>query len=303
MKGTRRQKRIFTSSLISLLVIIALSLSVSCFAQKRATESKAQEEQTVKQFPAQVNPYTTIFYKSGGLNIEAYFYKPAGTGPFPLVIYNHGSRQGHERQEVPFKYVAEMLTANGYAVLVPERRGYGKSDGPTFSEEVASAAQPLMQRFNEEADDVLAGLEYLRSTAHDINFNRVALMGWSHGGVVSILAASRNHSFVAIIDQAGGALTWKHSTELQTALTQAARKITVPGLCQDAENDATTDAVKMVGNAIRAAGNQEKTIIYPAFTPTSNPDNIAPGHLIFSRQGIQIWQNDVLSFLRPIMKS
>jgi hypothetical protein len=40
----------------------------------------------------------TTFYPSGKFKIEAYVYKPEGTGPFPVVIYNHGSRAGHERE-------------------------------------------------------------------------------------------------------------------------------------------------------------------------------------------------------------
>lgn len=66
----------------------------------------------------------------------------------------------------------------------------------------------------------------------------------------------------------------------------------------DAENDATTNAVKAVGEAVKSSGQFERTIIFPPFTPTSNPGNIAPGHVIFSMQGISIWQNDMLTFLR-----
>lgn len=67
----------------------------------------------------------------------------------------------------------------------------------------------------------------------------------------------------------------------------------------DSENDATTDAAKTVCKALATPENEKKLIIYPPFTPTSNPNNIAPGHVIFSAQGISIWQNDMLSFLRP----
>ncbi|HEX8880351.1 MAG TPA: hypothetical protein VF749_10000, partial [Candidatus Acidoferrum sp.] len=38
--------------------------------------------------------YETAFYPSGKFKIEAYVYKPEGTGPFPVAIYNHGSRAG-----------------------------------------------------------------------------------------------------------------------------------------------------------------------------------------------------------------
>src|SRR5436190_11450655 len=72
-------------------------------------------------------PFQTLFYTSEGLKLEAYLFKPEGPGPFPLVVYNHGSRAADARSERPVEYVARLLVPAGYAVLVPERRGYGKS--------------------------------------------------------------------------------------------------------------------------------------------------------------------------------
>src|SRR6266481_5721650 len=85
---------------------------------------------------AQSAAYTETFYPSGALSIQAYLYRPPGDGPFPLIIYNHGSRENREREPRPFSYVGRILLRNRYAVLVPERRGYGRSDGLTHSEEM-----------------------------------------------------------------------------------------------------------------------------------------------------------------------
>jgi dipeptidyl aminopeptidase/acylaminoacyl peptidase len=74
-------------------------------------------------------PYTEISYQSSGLRIQGYFYQPAGSGPFPTLIYNHGSRDGFERRSIPWVRLAGLYVAAGYAVLVSERRGYGRSDG------------------------------------------------------------------------------------------------------------------------------------------------------------------------------
>ena len=295
--------------------IVFLLLSAFCFGQRPIVWSKAQQVKRQPQLNSQKPAYETIFYKSGDLNVEAYLYKPQGNGPFPLVIYNHGSRAGAERVEKPMQFIAAILVPQGYAVLVPERRGYGKSDGPTYGEELGGdIGDRMMQRFHEEASDVIAGLDYLkksedaassnrlRRTAPPslIDFRRVAIMGWSHGGVVSLLTASERHEFVALINQAGGSLTWKSSPTLQRELPAVARKIKIPALCMDAVNDATTEGTKAVGEAIKNSGEWEQTIIYPAFTPTSNPTHEAPGHLIFA-QGVSIWQNDLLEFLKQHM--
>src|SRR5882762_9468591 len=126
---------------------------------------------------AQSDAYTELFYPSGGLRIQAYLYRPQGDGRFPVVIYNHGSRVGRERESVPFQYIGRMLTRAGYVVLVPERRGYGKSDGAVWWEDVGKSQSQLVARLQAETDDTLAAIDYLR-TLQFADTNRMAVMGW-----------------------------------------------------------------------------------------------------------------------------
>lgn len=240
--------------------------------------------------------YETVFYTSGNLKIEAYVYKPEGAGPFPVVIYNHGSRAGHEREERPFAYVGEMLVRSGYVVVVPERRGYAKSDGATFGETVGDDRGPrFVTRVQEETDDVLAAREFAKTLPY-VDTARMGVMGWSFGGIVSVFAASRSNAFRAVVDQAGAALTWDHSPPMQDALRDAARKIKIPLLGMVAQNDRTTDSVKTVVHEAEKHGATTKLVVYPPFEP-KDAGGIAPGHLIFSKEGCQIWEADVKEFL------
>lgn len=247
--------------------------------------------------PAPGNPpYTTIFCQSGALRIEAYVYKPAGDGPFPLIVYNHGSRDGQDRVEQPVPFIGRVFTRAGYAVLVPERRGYGKSDGMSVREEVgADTSGKLLNRLRAETTDVMAALECVKADP-TVDASRVGIMGWSFGGIISVFAARHSHTFFAVVDQAGGALTWQRSQALQLALRDAGRDTQVPLLCMDAENDATTAAVKTVCEAARSRGIPADLRIYPPFTPTQNPSNVAAGHLLFSGQGVSTWATDVVTF-------
>jgi len=240
--------------------------------------------------------YSEVFYPSGNLRIQAYLYKPDGDGPFPLVIYNHGSRDGRERASVPFQYVGKMLTRAGYVVLVPERRGYGKSDGSTWREEVGNDQYRLMTRLQAETDDVLAAINYLR-TIRFTDTSRIGIMGWSFGGIVTMLAVSRSTAFLVAIDQAGGALAWDGNPHLRSVLIAAAEKAATPTLFMVAKNDRTTSSITTLAEIFEKRGVPHQTVIYEPFTPAQGTRVAAPGHAVFSAQGASVWENDVVQFL------
>ena len=245
-------------------------------------------------------PFETVFFPSGNLKIEGYLYRPAGKGPFPALIYNHGSRPGFEREELPMPHIAQAFVPAGYLVLVVERRGYGKSDGEAFIREVGTdRGAKFVNRLVAEADDVVASAEYLEKQAY-VDKGRLALVGWSLGGIVTVLASSRR-DFRAAIDQASGALTWKSSPALQDSLREAAGKVRTPLLTMVAENDATTDAAKTIDGAVRKQ-IPHKLIIYPSFH-TATPLAVPEGHALFSRAGIQVWKDDALAWLSRYVPS
>jgi len=248
--------------------------------------------------PPSPPPYETLFYTHDGLRLEAYLYRPAGPGPFPLVVYNHGSNPGKERIEWAAPFIGRLLTAAGYAVLVPERRGYGQSEGATFTEEIGDDRGPrYVARLQLETGDVLAAVDHvLAAPGSRLDPRRVAIMGWSFGGIVTTFAAGTPGParFAAAVVQAPGALSWPRSPALQPALREAARRIRIPIQCLVAENDATVESTRAVCEEAHAAAGDLK--VYPPFTPTPpRPD--AQGHAIFSPQGLALWKDDVLAFL------
>lgn len=241
--------------------------------------------------------YEEVFYPSGKLRIQAYLYKPQGDGPFPVVIYNHGSRAGRERNSVPFAYVGKMLTSSGYVVLVPERRGYGQSDGQTYSEAVGmDRGTQFVERMREETGDVLAAVEYLKTVPY-ADTKHIGIMGWSLGGIVTVFAASSSMAFQVAVDQAGASLTWDSSPAIRETMIEAAKHVQIPLLAMDAKNDRTTESVKAVTHELEKRKIPSKLIIYPNYTPPESPGNVAPGHVIFAAPGAHIWEQDLKSFL------
>lgn len=67
------------------------------------------------------------------VTLEMVIYKPAGNGPFPALMFNHGST-GNGDNPAAFistytsAAIARHFTENGWLVAFPQRRGRGKSD-------------------------------------------------------------------------------------------------------------------------------------------------------------------------------
>jgi dienelactone hydrolase len=272
-----------------------ITIAVLAAALGTATQPAQQQPPPRPDDPA----YSTIFYRNGQLRLEAYFYKPAGDGPFPLIVYNHGSRANQERVEWPVLFIARVMVPAGYAVLVPERRGYGKSDGKTFTEDIGpnERGRRFVDRMISEASDINAAIEYAKASL-PIDGRRVVSMGYSFGGIVTTMAAARGSGLAAVVNQAPGALNWAKSAELRAELTASAQKIRVPMWCGAAENDATTENARVICATAQAAGAATELKIYPPFVHPTNPNPRAPGHALFAPIGVDVWKQDVLEFLR-----
>jgi dienelactone hydrolase len=289
---------------IPLVAVIAATLLVLpriAWAQGDLDPSCRRAQESTK--------FEKVEYKSGGLTITGYLYTPAAEGRFPVVIYNHGDRD-IPRRCIPFEYIGEMLSKNGYVVLVPERRGYGKSEGKTIREEIGAIEEKigerealdrndgkrLVERLKDEATDVLSAIPFLQKRSK-VDMNRISLMGWSYGGIVTLFAASQMR-FHAAIAQAPAAQTWDLSAELQMALKEAASYTTTPVFISVAENDRTTAVVRELDNVLNA---QSFKRIYQKFAPRCFPPaQDAPGHAIFRPEGMPIWKKDVLRFLSDL---
>ena len=224
--------------------------------------------------------YTEVFYPSGSLRIHAYLYKPNGDGPFPVVIYNHGSRSGRPRRPEPNEYIGRLLTRAGYAVLIPERRGYGDSDGPTLAEAIGNdLGQRYVVRMEAETDDVFAAVDYLR-TLPFADTKRIGIMGYSGGGIVTMFAISRSTAFAVAINQAGAAGAWNISAEMRSALIAAAEKATTPALLLVAQNDRTTDSITTLAEIFKKRGVPHRMVIYEPFTPQPTDGVVTVGRSI-----------------------
>jgi dipeptidyl aminopeptidase/acylaminoacyl peptidase len=127
-----------------------------------------------------------------GLTIHGLFARPAGDGPFPLVVHLHGGPVGAARDRwlMGDPYLAALL-ARGYAILRPNPRG---SSGR--GREFASLVRGDMN--GADTHDVLSGIDSLVTTGL-ADAERIGVMGGSYGGNLTAWLVTQDDRFAAAI--------------------------------------------------------------------------------------------------------
>ena len=187
-----------------------------------------------------------IGYVHDGSKLVAWLMRPKGTGPFPLVIWNHNSRlkmvDGQVLDETqdptitlespPYPGVRE----HGWAWFVPECRGYAGSEGQRLWPLREPFVENTLSYLSGRVSDALAGIDQLLAVRSELRRDQMAMCGASHGGMVALEAAARRpNDFRAIIVQAPGVFI---RTEAGlTQIVEWARKINAPVLFQHFRND------------------------------------------------------------------
>src|SRR5271166_783787 len=105
---------------------------------------------------AQSAPEEVVFH-SGGRELHGFLWKPEGAGPFPAIVWNHGSEKLPGSQPA----LARFYTAHSYVFFVPHRRGQGRSPGNYIQDLVNQApsgdrARRMVELQQAEVDDVVA---------------------------------------------------------------------------------------------------------------------------------------------------
>jgi endonuclease YncB( thermonuclease family)/dienelactone hydrolase len=165
---------------------------------------------------AQERAMVPVAIEGETVQIATITYKPAGAGPFPTLIFHHGST-GSGRDQVlfersyDFKTLARWFTDRGWAVILPSRRGRGGSDG-LYDEGFAADRS---QGYSCEPALALAGAERaLRDldaltpvllAQPFVDRERVAIGGHSRGGVLAVAWSGRRPEVArAVVNFVGG---------------------------------------------------------------------------------------------------
>ena len=236
-----------------------------------------------------------------------------GARSFPNGSFNHGSGgpdAGHTAG-MPMTEAAEKLAPlflkHGYALLYLFRRGQGPSvDQGLFMQDILRREEAnngenarqhlqLVLATTDHLDDVLAALSFLK-TAPGVDAKRIAIVGHSFGGQLTLLAAGRDTSVRAAVTFAAAASSWERSPELREQLRAAVGKATAPIMLIQAANDYSTAPSQELAGELRRLPKSCVLEIYPPVGRRADD-----GHN-FLYLAIPQWEHDVFNFLNAHVK-
>lgn len=243
--------------------------------------------------------YETVLVPGGALTLKGLLWKPVGSGPFPAVLFSHGGGLNDiERAEV----LGPVFARHGYAFLYLFRRGYGPSadQGEYMRDILDREAQArgedarkrlYMKLFTtDHLDDVLAGLTFLKRV-RGVDPGRLALVGHSFGGSLTLLAAERDKSIRALVCFGPAAQNWDRSPEYRNRLLAAIRNNRTPLFLTHAANDfSIVPGQTLAAEAARLKRTHELKIYPPVGTTP------AAGHAALYTD-VPTWEGDVFRFL------
>jgi dienelactone hydrolase len=241
-----------------------------------------------------------ITFSSGTISLRGVIYKPEGTGPFPAVIYNHGSAAGMLSKEA-FDALGPVFVAHGWVFFGPYRRGQGlsASAGAYIGDQIeaakktgglaAGAAAMIRLLETDHLNGQLAALAWLRKQPF-VRADHIAVAGNSFGGIETVLGAEKG-DYCAAVASAAGAQSWAAAPELHSVMTRAVRNANIPIFFFQAANDYNLAPSKTLAAAMKEANKRYELKIYPAYGGSSQD-----GHA-FGYFGAAIWGNDVFGFL------
>ena len=233
-----------------------------------------------------------VTFPSGKLVLHGFIYRPEGSGPFPAVLYNHGS----QRKQGSNPGLGRLFSNAGYVFFYPHRRSHGRSPSDSFVDSLYDQEGRGVVALHEvHLEDQLAALRYLKGLPY-VDSDRIAVAGCSYGGIQTILSVEANAELKlglrAAIAFAVAMTRGRALSDIRNRMLRAVRKATVPIFIIQAENDYELIPSRELAAELERLGKLHKLSIYPPYGSTAEE-----GHAGFCFEGGNVWGPEVFSFL------
>jgi dipeptidyl aminopeptidase/acylaminoacyl peptidase len=228
---------------------------------------------------ALVTPEAITTRGKDGTSVEFFLFKP-GRAPagqkLPTLLRIHGGPVS--QYDVRFSFEAQLLAANGYAVILPNPRG-SSGYGAKFTRAI------MADWGNKDFDDVMASVdEAVKLGVADPE--RLGVGGWSYGGILTNYVITRSTRFKGAISGASEALYttnyghdhYQYLWEIELGLPWrnqrawdrispfwSVEKITTPTLWMGGASDWNVPIInsEQMYQAMKRLGRTTELVVYP----------------------------------------
>lgn len=263
-----------------------------------------------------VMQYDKIRYgSSDGMIIPAHIFAPPNTKgrKLPALVWVHGGV--HSSLGLIYWPMIRSAVEAGYVVIAPEYRGSTGYGGEFYK---------AIDYGGKEVDDVIAARDYVAEMVDHVDVKRIGIIGWSHGGFITLHAIFRApEKFTCAVEVVGvadlvarmgykgegyrrtfaeqkgfgGPPEQKMEVYLERSPYYQAAKLQTPLLIHAADNDDDVNIIETqhLIDALKAAGKKFEYEIY------KNPPG---GHMfnrVQTRQAADSWQK-IMAFLGRYLK-
>lgn len=209
---------------------------------------------------------------------DARIIKPEGDGPFPLIVFTHGTpRNAEERAKTNvatyYKNQSEYFANKGYAVIFVVRRGFGAStasyeESPLFGNGTRNYTKAGL----EAAKDLKAAIDYMKNKSY-VDATRIILLGQSTGGhSVTATGSLGVGGVIGVINFAGGRGSYapdlvRDESNLIASMAQYGKTSRIPALWLYSTNDHyfRPDLAKAMYEAYTGNGGQAQFVTLPPY--------------------------------------
>lgn len=210
---------------------------------------------------------------------RAVLFRPEGKGPFRLAVIAHASTQNRlARAQMPqpeYPALAAALVARGFAVLVPQRLGHGKTGGPYLEDQEGCEAAEYAMSAQATAESIMAALNYMRAQSF-ARKEAAVIVGHSAGGWGALSLADQSPKNISAIivfapgrggrsnDRAGNICAPQKLIAAAKDFGDGA-KVPVTWLVADNDSYFPPEFSRQMADAFRAAGGKVDFQVLPAF--------------------------------------
>jgi hypothetical protein len=188
-------------------LLLALLFLTAC------TSPSFQSSQPDSTTPPPPSVVKGLTFQSGQFKVVGDLRLPEGSGPFPVVLFVHGSGPADRTGNMAYLPIMERMLRAGYATFAWDKPGTGESTG--------TLGEPNLR--HQRAQILLDAIELMKSRP-DIDPQRIGVWGASQAGYVIPIALTQTQDIAFVICVSCPGVSGEDQTGYQAMAI---------GLCQD----------------------------------------------------------------------